>query len=141
MLYGADAVTPTSGIEARSLRRDVMATEVKITDKHSPDRVDSATGETCIAEKVVNITVDCSGLKKSQRIHLVFTRAQRGRIVQIVDGTTKEFCEERSHWFVDELEAEFHVSDANDTFGQWAGRLGMSKQALRKLIEAQAPAV
>ncbi|MDO8664894.1 MAG: hypothetical protein Q7K44_05145 [Candidatus Liptonbacteria bacterium] len=119
-----------------------MAQSVKINKKeHDPGLYDSDTGASCKVEKVVDITEDCPKASKKECVILLFTRAKRGRIVQIshpYDGEV--YMGSHIHFFVDELDREMCVDPRDDTFGSTANRLGLTKQELRKLIEAQAPA-
>lgn len=91
---------------------------------------DSDTGESLRVLKTVHITGFCPNIKEG-RVMLKFTKAKRGRIVQIDNN---EFC---IHFFVDELDAEMDARD--DPFGSAAGRLGLDKMHLRSLIELHAP--
>jgi hypothetical protein len=118
-----------------------MAQSVKINRKqHKTGLYDSDTGASCKTEKVVDITEDCPKASKKKRAVLLFTRAKRGRIVQIsrpYDGEI--FMGSHIHFFVDELDREMRVASRDDTFGSTANQLGLTKIELRKLIEAQAP--
>ena len=119
-----------------------MAQSVKINRKeHKSGLYDSATGASCKTEKVVDITDDCPKASKKKRAVLLFTRAKRGRIVQIgrpYKGAV--YMGSHIHFFVDELDREMRVPPRNDTFGSTANELGLTKLELRKLIEAQVPA-
>ncbi len=119
-----------------------MATIVKVNKRvHKSNLIDSDTGAECKTEKVVDITADCSEARGQGRVFLLFIRAKRGRIVQIVRSNPGEaFKGMRIHFLVDELEGEMHVASRDDTFGFWAWRLGLAKQEFRALIEANAPA-
>ena len=115
-----------------------MAKALKINKKeHKPGLYDSATGASCKTEKVVDITEDCPRATKKERAVLLFTRAKRGRIVQIsrpYNGGSD------IHFFVEELDREVRAAPPDDTFGSTANGLGLTKPQLRKLIEAQVPA-
>ncbi len=105
------------------------------TDMAKPEKIgiqDSATGESLYTLKTVDITKDCPGMQKG-RAELKFTKAQRGRLVQIDYGA-------QIHFFVDELDAEMNVAPRDDTFGSTAKRLGLDKMGLRSIIEQHAPA-
>lgn len=119
-----------------------MAKSVKINKKeHDPGLYDSDTGASLKTEKVVDVTEDCPKASKKERAVLLFTRAKRGRIVQIsrpYEGET--YMGSHTHFFVDELDREMRVAPREDTFGSTADMLGLTKSALRSLIEAQAPA-
>lgn len=119
-----------------------MAKIVKIDKKeHSAGLYDSDTGAICETEKVVDITDDCPKASKKERAVLLFTRAKRGRIVQIsrpYDG--KVFMGSHIHFFVDELDGEMRAVSCDDPFGSTASGLGLTKSELRKLIEAWVPA-
>lgn len=112
-----------------------MAKILEITKQHDLGLYDSATGKDCHPEKVVDITDNCPKInKKEAGCILIFTRAVRGRIVQIRnDGMW-------IHFFVDELDLEMHAAPRDDTFGSQAAMLGLNKSTLRKLIEENAPA-
>lgn len=98
---------------------------------YSPQLYDSATGDSLIAERVVDITADCP---KGERTILLFTRAKRGRIVQVNwPYENEKFMGARIHYFVDELR------DMKD-FGHDARRVGMDAGTFIKLIERLAPA-
>lgn len=120
-----------------------MARELKIKSaEHDPGLYDSATGKNLDAEKVVDITDDCPGANQKRRAVLLFTTAQRGRIVQMARPYPKEvYMGMHIHFFVDELDREMRIAERDDTFGLWAGDLGLSKQELRAVIEKHAPAV
>jgi len=119
-----------------------MAKSVKINKKeHNPGLYDSDTGASCKTEKVVDITEDCPKASEKERAVLLFTRAKRGRIVQISRPYEGEaYMGSHIHFFVDELDREMHVAPRDDTFGSQASQIGLTKSALRALIEAQAPA-
>ncbi len=119
-----------------------MAKTVEINRKeHKAGLSDSDTGKTCKTEKVVDITEDCPKANKKERAVLLFTRAKRGRIVQICRPYENEiYTGSCIHFFVDELDREMHASPPFDTFGMTAEELGLTKSALRSLIEVQAPA-
>jgi hypothetical protein len=99
---------------------------------------DSATGKTLNTLKAVDITDECPGLEPGDRAMLLFTEAQRGRIVQMREGPS-DACA-MIDFFVDELDREMHVRPMDDTFGVWARRWGVSRDVLRNLIEKHAPA-
>jgi hypothetical protein len=119
-----------------------MAQNVKINKReHVLGLYDSDTGKSCKTEKVVDITEDCPKADSKKRVILLFTRARRGRIVQIsrpYDGRVS--MGSHIHFFVDELDREMRATSPNDTFGLTAHQLGLTKQELRKIIEEQAPA-
>ncbi len=118
-----------------------MARELKITKAYNLGLYDSATGESCVTEKVVEITEDCPKANKNDRCVFLYTRAKRGRIVQITRPYKGEkYMGIHIHFFVDELDREMRVAPRDDTFGSWANQLGLEKSALRSLIEAHAPA-
>jgi hypothetical protein len=114
-----------------------MAQNVKINKReHVPGLYDSDTGKSCKTERVVDITEDCPKANSKKRAILLFTRARRGRIVQIsrpYDGRVYMF-------FVDELDREMHATPPNNTFRLMAHQLGLTRQELREIIEEQAPA-
>lgn len=117
-----------------------MAKELKVAKDYYPDLCDSDTGKSLLAEKVVDITEDCPNGNKKDRFLLLYTRAERGRIVQITsphDG--EKYMGMHIHFFVDEIECEMNVAPRNDTFGMWARMMGFDKPALRIIIEAYAP--
>jgi len=115
---------------------------VKInTKKHSSGLYDSDSGASCKTEKVVDITEDCPKASEKKRAVLLFTRAKRGRIVQIsrpYDGEV--YMGSHNHFFVEELDREINVAPRDDTFGLLADQLGLTKTGFRDLIKAQAPA-
>ena len=118
-----------------------MARELKITKAYNPGLYDSDTNGDCVTEKVVDVTEDCPRGSNEDRCVFLYTRAKRGRIVQMARPNKGEkYTGMRIHFFVDELEREMHVAPRDDTFGSWASQLGLSKPALRSLIEAHAPA-
>ena len=119
-----------------------MAKAIKINKKeHEPGLYDSATGASCKTEKVVDITEDCPKADEKRRAVLLFTRAQRGHIVQISRPYEGEvYMGSHIHFFVEELDREMRVAPRDDTFGSTANELGLTKSQLRKLIEAQVPA-
>jgi len=108
-----------------------MAKEVP-SKKHKIGLFDSATDESLSTLKAVDITEDCPGVKKGE-VLLLFTKAQRGRIAQINDGS-------KIHFFVEELDKEMKAAPRDDTFGSTAKRLGLNKTQLRSIIEQHAPA-
>ncbi len=119
-----------------------MARELKITQAYKSGLCDSDTTESCVTEKVVDVTEDCPRGSNKDRCIFLYTRSKRGRIIQMArpyEG--EEYVGAHIHFFVDELEHEMHVAPRDDTFGSWASQLGFSKPALRSLIEEHAPAV
>ena len=119
-----------------------MAQVIEINPKeHCPSLMDSETEESLRAEKVVDITEDCPCASEKERAVLLFTRAKRGRIVQItIPHEGEVYAGMHVHFFVDELENEMRVLPRDDTFGSRATMLGLTKERLRELIEANAPA-
>lgn len=119
-----------------------MAKVIKINKrKHKSILYDSETGASCMTEKVVDITEDCPKASRKDQAVLLFTRAKRGRIVQITrpyKGAVN--MGSRIHFFVDELDREMHADQRYNTFGLTANRLGLTKLELRTLIETHAPA-
>lgn len=95
----------------------------------SPQLYDSWNGESLKTEQIIDIGSLCS-----EPASLLYTRAQRGRIVQIIYSAT------RIHFFIDELDHEMHMPERDDTFGSTAENLGLTKQSLRALIDSNAPA-
>lgn len=118
-----------------------MATVVEIDPKeHDPSLADSDTGRSLKAKKVVDITDDCPAANNKRRAVLLFTKAKRGRIVQICRPYEGEkYMGMRTHFFVDELNHEMRVAARDDTFGSFAKDLGLTKTQLRELIEEHAP--
>ena len=98
---------------------------------------DSANGRTVKTDLAMDVTGDCPvHARKKERgtVVLLFGKAERGRIVQIVRGGMV------IHFFVEELRQEMRVAPIHDTFGSTAGELGLTKAELKKLIEKYAPA-
>ena len=117
-----------------------MSKEIKLTDEHDIGLYDSATGDSIAAEKAVDITEDCPSASERNRAVLLFARAKRGRIVQIARPYHGEvYMGSHIHFFIDELDHEMRVSPWDDTFGSTASLLGLTKKALRSLIETNAP--
>lgn len=119
-----------------------MAKVLKIDKKeHKSGLYDLATGASCKTEKVVDVTEDCPKASENERADLLFTRVQRGRIVQIGRPYKGEiYMGSHIHFFVDELDREMRAAPRDDTFGSTANGLGLTKPQLRRLIKAQAPA-
>lgn len=118
-----------------------MAKTLEITKEHDSRIGDSATGKPCRTEKVVDITEDCLKAVVKERVVLLFTRAKRGRIVQLTRPyETEVYMGTHIFFFVDELDCEMHAAPRDDTFGSWAADLGLTKTALRSFIESHAPA-
>lgn len=119
-----------------------MAKLVKINKKeHNSGLYDSDTGKSCEVEKVVDITENCPRAGEKDRAVLLFTRAKRGRIVQITRPYNGEvYMGSHINFFVDELDREMNMAPRDDTFGSTARRLGLTKFSLRSLIMAHAPA-
>lgn len=114
-----------------------MAEEIKITKDHDPGLYDSDTGKSLKALKVVDITEDCA--PTGERVVLLFTKAQRGRIVQVTRPyKDRAYIGEHIHFFVDE---KVGGCDAGfgDTFTMTAARCGFSAKAFSELIRKQAP--
>ncbi|MFA6296195.1 MAG: hypothetical protein WC663_02490 [Patescibacteria group bacterium] len=102
---------------------------------------DSATGVTCVTEKVVDVTEDCPKAGAESRSIFIYTREKRrGRIVKMVcpckDEKQMGAC---LHFFIDELSRQMNVDSRHDTFGSWATRLGLDKTQLLNLIVMHAP--
>lgn len=118
-----------------------MARKLKITREYDTGLYDPDTRASCVVEKVVDVTKDCPRTSKGKCI-FVYTRARRGgRIIQMARPYRGEKYKGRHiHFFIAELESEMRAAPRDDTFGGWASQLGLSKSALRSLIEAHAPA-
>jgi hypothetical protein len=101
---------------------------------------DSATGESCVTEKVVDVTDDCPGANKDSRCVILFTRDRHGRIVQVARPYKgRKYGGVSIHFFVDGLDRVMRNS-RDDTFGRLASNLGLAKTKLYSLIVAHAPA-
>ena len=118
-----------------------MAKVIEVGE-YKPRICDSATGASCETEKVVDITEDCPRASVEEPAVLLFTRAKRGRIVQIRWPYRKDKVNLGTsiHFFVDELHHYICVAARDDTFATTADRLGVTKVALRALIETYVPA-
>jgi hypothetical protein len=117
-----------------------MAKELKILKEHNPTLHDSATGMSCITEKVVDVTEDCPNASEKKRVVFLYTRDRNGRIIQMArpyEG--EEYMGVHINFHVDQLEGEMTVAPRDDRFGSWATKLGLDKAALRTLIETHAP--
>ncbi len=102
--------------------------------KHKLGLSDSATGKTIATTKVVDLSGEFRNRQfKEDEVHFLFGEAQRGKIVQMEIGGMK------IHFFVDELDAQLRVAARDDTFGRWAGWLGVSKPDLIAVIRSVAP--
>lgn len=111
----------------------VKLTEIEIDSDYDPGLYDSDTGESLVAEKVVDATAACPS---GERTILLYTRAKRGRIVQIVHPFTGEkYRGSHIHFFVDELRF--------DPVGlrRIARRAGLSAVKALRLIRDNAPAL
>lgn len=77
-----------------------MPKVLEITGEYRPGLYDSDTGESLVTEKAVDITDQvCDG----ERTILLFTRAKRGRIVQIAHPyPEEEYLGSHIHFFFDE---------------------------------------
>ena len=126
----------------RRKERETIARNINLKRKDRESSLrDSDTGAVCVNEKAVEITEDCPGANEKKRAVLVFTRVKRGSIVQIYRPDKDETYDGKHvHFFVNELEHEMHAPPKFDSFGAWAMELGLTKDALRTLIEAHAPA-
>lgn len=115
-----------------------MAQLVEIDDReHRPGLYDSANGVSLVAVRVVDITEDCPS---GERTVLLYTNAERGPIVQIAHPyENQKYMGSHIHFFINELDDE--VPPRDDTFSSTAARAGMSRMALRRLIEENAPAL
>lgn len=111
-----------------------MATVVEIDDKvHSPGLYDSANGVSMAAERVVDISEDCPS---GERTILLYTRAQRGRIVQISHPYDNQpYMGSHIHFFIDEIEP------GDQSFEMTAKRAGIDPTQFFELVERNAPAV
>lgn len=94
---------------------------------------DSDTGQSLVAEKIVDATGAC---RSGERTILLYTRAQRGPIVQILHPY--EGCDYGTtvHYFIDEIPRR---RAPDDGFQMWADRAGLSRTAFLRLIKANAP--
>jgi len=118
-----------------------MAKELKITKAYNPGLFDSDTGRSCLTKKVMDVTEDCPKANKNNRCILLYTKAKRGRIIQMGRPYKGEkYMGMHIHFFVDELDQQMDVPEHDDTFGSWADRLGLTKSELRLLIRTHAPA-
>lgn len=116
-----------------------MATILKIEPYQHPGLVDSSTGKTCIVEKIVDVTDLCPEAK-DERCLFLYTRAKRGRIIQMIRPYRGEkFMGMSIHFFIDEITSELSAAPRDDTFGSWSKNLGLTKTALKTLIEVYAP--
>lgn len=109
-----------------------MPTAIEIDDKvHSPGLYDSANGVSMVAERVMDITDDCPS---GERTMLLYTRAQRGPIVQIAHPYEGEqFMGSHIHFFINEIEP------GDPSFEMIARRAGLDPVDMFKLVERFAP--
>lgn len=118
-----------------------MARKLKITTAYNSGLYDSDTSAKCVTEKVIDVTEDCPRASNKDRSIFIYTRTKRGRIVQMAFlHKGEKYIDMDIYFFVDELEREMHGAPLDNNFGWWANELGLSKSALRSLIEANAPA-
>ena len=118
-----------------------MAKILKITKEHNSGLFDSDTGKHCTTKKVVDVTKDCPEASKKDRCVFLYTRAKRGRIIQMCRPYENEkYMGMHIHFFVDELHHEMNAEPRDDTFGSWARQLGLAKANLIDLILKHAPA-
>lgn len=109
-----------------------MGTEIEITEDHKPGLYDSDTRESLTAEKVVDISDDCR--TNMERVVLLFTRAKRGRIVQVAYPYPGEaYMGAHIHFFYDEPTC--------DSFAHTAKRLGLTAAGFLRLIKKNAPQI
>jgi hypothetical protein len=103
---------------------------------------DNDTGESCVTERIVDITEDSPGIEEGRKAILLFTRVSQGRVVQILhtfpgrkyDGTFV-------HFFIDKIEIEESPVEKRDlVFQEVAGWFGLTKTRLHALILENAPA-
>ncbi|MDB5616041.1 hypothetical protein [Tardiphaga sp.] len=109
-----------------------MPTAIAIDEKvHSPGLYDSANGVSLVAERVVDITDDCPS---SERTMLLYTRAKRGPIVQIVHPyDNQQFMGSAIHFFINEIEP------GDPSFDMTARRAGLDPMDMFKLVERLSP--
>ena len=108
-----------------------MAMQLSLEPCFSVGLYDSDTGESLTAEKVVDVTEECG-----ERTIFLYTRAKRGRIVQIVHPYEGEkYMGSHTHFFIDELSR----CDTDDTFQRLARRAKMPRFVFLDLILDNAP--
>ena len=113
-----------------------MGRELAITAEHDPGLYDSATGLSLTAEKVVDISDDCSS---GERTILLFTRAKRGRIVQVTFPYPDHlYMGSHTHFFVDEPLGGC-ADGRGDSFTPLAARAGFSASDFAALLKQLAP--
>jgi hypothetical protein len=106
-----------------------MPALLEIEPEYCPGLYDSDTGLSLVTERVVDITEDCLS---GERTILLFTRAKRGRIVQIAHPYEgKKYMGSNIHFFVDELRR--YVMPRDDSFGVTARRTGLRRTRFAKL--------
>lgn len=104
---------------------------VELRQEHSPMLFDSDTGDSLTAEKVVDIT---DIVPNGERTLLLFTRAKRGRIVQIAypyEGHA--YLGAYVHYFIDE------TSSLASCLSRMERRSQVSASAFRTLLKRYAP--
>lgn len=107
---------------------------VTITKAHNPMLYDSANGKSLKAEKVVDVTAECGD---RERTLMLFTRAERGPIVQICHPYDGEaYMGAMTHFFIEELARP--IDERDDTFALMARRAGMSRPEFVKLVKTAA---
>jgi hypothetical protein len=91
---------------------------------------DSATGESLVTRKAVDVTDDCPS---GERTILLYTQAKRGPIVQICNPYEDEPAKMgmHVHFFIDELDRD---NEIGEVFASHASRLGHSAKSLLKLV-------
>lgn len=105
---------------------------------------DYETGKSIEAIKEVEATQWCEPTMLSdyfddETVWLVYGNSQRGPICKLDVRNKVGNMTVGIHWFIKELAAEMNVREEDDTFGMFAGRMGISKVALKKMMEANQP--
>lgn len=114
-----------------------MAQEIVVTDEYNVGLYDRATDNPCETEKVVDVTEDVGG---QDRLVLMYTRDSNGRIVQLCSPYDGEvIMGSKIHFPVDRLDTWMNMEPKDDTFGSWASRYAVGKEALANLIHEHAP--
>lgn len=101
---------------------------------------DSATGRSLPTLKAVEITQDCVGSDKRERAILLFAKATRGRIVQVLRPYPGMKIGAAAHFFLDEIDGWIgSETDMDLCLKRDASLLGIERQKLRDMMFKHAP--
>ena len=120
-----------------------MAKEITPSREYDSLLYDADTGESCITERIVDITEDCPRIDEGRKALLFFTRVSQGRVVQILHTFSGRKNDGAFvHFFINRIELTEDSAETprRQVFHETAKKFGLTETRLYELIMEHVPA-